>query len=138
MSTDWEKIRLEYVTTNCSKSYIAEKYGVTRQTVIRNAKAGGWDDARERYVTGVTQKCYTVAENHAVDFASRLYDSSEKLLGKVNQLLELEDALSPRDLKSLTGALMDLKLLRDIKSEEEKTDDSNKVIIEFVNNDWDK
>ena len=79
-----------------------------------------------------------------------LRKASLKALEKINDLLDLEEALAPRDIKSLTSSLLDLKSqlnalsprelreqaarLRQLERQiEESHDTSEAVEIEFVN-----
>ena len=75
-------------------------------------------------------------ENIVVDQTARLYQATDKLLDKVFQLLDLDDALAPRDLKSLSSTLMDVKMLR-AKDDTEVAALENQITVRFVGNDWD-
>lgn len=132
---DWASLKTEYITTDISQRDLAEKYGVNFVTVNRHSRAEGWMEAREKYANDVYKRCLQKAENKAVDKYARFLNSVDKLQAKIDQLLELEDALSPRDLKSLSSALMDAKELYGFK-EEEKPEDDNKIVVEWVGEDW--
>lgn len=68
---------------------------------------------------------------------STYMDIANKIQEKIFQTLAIDDAFSPRDLKALTGMLMDLKMAMDLKPYEQDDDGKDKTVIEFVNNDWD-
>lgn len=67
----------------------------------------------------------------------RMMASVDKLQQKIDQLLELDEVLPPRDLKSLSSTLLDVKMLFGFKDEEDSDNSSDKIVVEFVNNDWD-
>ena len=74
-------------------------------------------------------------EETALNFQAQVSESARKLLEKVNELLSLEEALAPRDLKSLSSTLLDL---RDILTvHKEVGEEENGITVTFVNNPWD-
>lgn len=127
---DWVSIKTEYITTDISQRDLADKYGVSLMSVNRHSRAEGWMEARENYVNGVYARCLQKATEKQADKFTRFLNSVDKLQAKIDQLLELEDALSPRDLKSLSSALMDAKELYGFK-EEEKSEASDAVSVSF-------
>lgn len=137
---DWDAIKREYVTTNTSYTILSQKHGIPRSTIAKQGKVKGWADARKEYVDGLATKVAQEVEKDTIARALAIYRSADKLLDKVNQLLDLEDALSPRDLKSLSSTLMDLKMIHNIKdeSEEQKHASEDVTVVRFVGNDWDE
>ena len=57
--------------------------------------------------------------------------AADKLLAKVYQLLDLDDALAPRDLKSISSTLLDIKMLTDVRDDD---GDKEPVTIRFAGN----
>ena len=123
---DWGAIMQDYILTGASFRDLAEKYGVSKSSIAKKCKTGGWVDKRGQFVDKVDKDVLVATKEVAVNRAMAICESADKLLVKVNQILELEDALSPRDLKSISSTLLDLKMIHGIKDEE--TSDVNKDI----------
>ena len=120
MRADWNQIRREYVTTGASYRDLAKKYGVSVGMIAKKSKSEKWIEKREQYVYKVDTKVEQKAQDIKIDQTARLYEATNKLLDKVFQLLDLEDALAPRDLKSLSSTLMDIKMITGVKTDAEK------------------
>jgi len=135
MRADWNKIRREYITTGASYRDLSEKYGISKSLIAKRSRAEEWVKKRGQYVDRVDAKVAQKAENIIVDQTARLYEATDKLLDKVFQLLDLDDALAPRDLKSLSSTLMDVKMLR-TKDDSEVTALENQITVKWVGNDW--
>ena len=123
---DWGAIMQDYILTGASFRDLAEKYGVSKSSIAKKCKTGGWVDKRGQFVDKVDKDVLVATKEVAVNRAMAICESADKLLVKVNQILELEDALSPRDLKSISSTLLDLKMIHGIKDEE--TSDVSKDI----------
>ena len=136
MRVDWDKVRHEYVTTGASQRDLSKKYGVSKTAIQRRAKDEKWLDKRDQFVTRMNAKVVQRTESIVIDQTERLYLATDKLLNKVFQLLDMDDALAPRDLKSLSSTLTDIKMLR-AKDDSEVTALENQITVKFVGNDWD-
>jgi hypothetical protein len=144
-SIDWDAVKIEYVTTSCTYQELADKYGVAIRTVIRRAGKGDWQQARKEHVTRVSQLCHMkaaekIAEKKAMTFAeyaveqqSDLIELNRLLIEKAKQTLGMYDeALSPRDLKSISSMITDLTLNNEKMKADMKADEDNRLIVEFV------
>lgn len=136
MRADWNKIRREYVTTGASQRDLSKKYGVSKSLIARKAKEENWVDKRGQYVGKVDAKVEQKAESILVDQTARLYEATDMLMDKVFQLLKLKEPLAPRDLKSLSSTLMDVKMLR-AKDDSEVAALENQITVKWVGRDWD-
>ena len=162
MSADvWAKVKAEYIAEGTSYRNLCEKYGVNLRTLARRAKKEEWQQRREERVNIVHKKCQQRAEEKAAlnsaKNVDRMFAATEKLLRKTEQLLEIEDALAPRDLRSLASTLLDAQALmgiRDPKDREEQQariekmraeiaamneeqTHQNRVEVVWVSNPWD-
>ena len=136
MRADWVKIRHEYITTSISQRELCRKYDVSRSAFWKKCHDEKWNEKREKHQSQVESKVIQMAETKAIDQTARLYEATDKLLNKVFQLLDMDDALAPRDLKSLSSTLTDIKMLR-AKDDSEVTALENQITVKFVGNDWD-
>lgn len=135
---DWEKIRIEYVTTRCSYRQLSEKYGVAIGNISKVSVRERWKEQRERFVHDVSKKAeekekrnqvnrlarLTRATTKAVDVAMKALDDekqfnryiiSEGIGGGATETEErIFDKVDTKALKDLTGVLKDLTaLMRD-------------------------
>lgn len=145
--SDKEVIHLDYITTDLSLRVLAKKHNVAVSTLKKWKDEGHWDverkalladaaqQAREKFETDVAQ-----ALNSITDRMGKILESADKLLLKVDQLLSLEDALAPRDLKSISSVLVDVMTMQNTVNgqEEDKKDDKNNFTVTWINNPWDE
>ena len=145
--SDKEVIHLAYITTDKSLRVLAKEHNVAVSTLKKWKDEGHWDverkalladaaqQAREKFETDVAQ-----ALNSITDRMGKILESADKLLLKVDQLLSLEDALAPRDLKSISSVLVDVMTMQNTVNgqEEDKKDDKNNFTVTWINNPWDE
>ncbi len=112
MGVDWNAVKSEYASSVCTYKEIADKYGVTKRTVERQARRGDWVKAREEYVSECRQRAIEKTAQSYAEFAvsmqREIVEISRKLIEKVKQTLIFDEAFSPRDLKGLSSMLVDL------------------------------
>ena len=112
---DWRRIKTEYITDD-STSYrsLAKKYGVTPNAVYNRSKNEGWRELRERHFDSVVTKNIEIAAEMETERLSRIITVSDKLLTRVEKLLEDEKTqLPPSQLESIAKVL---KAIRDIQN----------------------
>lgn len=144
--SDKEVIHLDYITTDLSLRVLAKKHSVAVSTLKKWKDDGHWDverkalladaaqQAREKFDTDVAQ-----ALNGMTDRLGKILESADKLLLKVDQLLNLEDALAPRDLKSISSVLVDVMTMQNMdKSGNSEEDSKNTITVRWIDNPWDK
>lgn len=117
---DWNKIKTEYIT-NPDTSYreLSQKYGVHYTNIAKRAKKEDWQQQRKQQANATQTKMIQAVERRKVDRAAKLMDVSDLLLKKIEALvegLEIEDA-SPKDLRSLSAAIKDIKEIQMIRSD---------------------
>lgn len=156
---------------------IAANYGVGLGSVARWAEKDGWDlskrntngtHARNRGTKAeqaideetVAQALQAIEEDVPVEEPEKyadfdlLRETALMVLQKIRQRLEAEKPLEPRDIKSLTGALLDLKNQlnalspRELREQalrlqalrrqaEDESKPAEPVVVKFVNREWD-
>ena len=134
--SDKEAIHLEYISTDLSLRVLAKKHNMSVSTLQLWKKDGHWDVERKAMLAAATERA---AENLSTEKAQALDSLAErqektlaaadKLLAKVYQLLDLDDALAPRDLKSISSTLLDIKMLTDVRDD---GGEKEPVTIRFV------
>ena len=116
---DWKKAKTEYITKGISLRKLAEKYGAAESTVFARAKKEQWVEQREQYQRKTVAKTIEAAATKEVDRATRLKTVADKLLDKVEELMETGSPmmLNSQSLKHLSGVIKDIKDIHMIKSE---------------------
>lgn len=86
MAVDWLKIKNEYINGGGSYRKLAEKHGVSFDTLRRRAKRENWQDLREK-------QCHKIATKAAQKTAEKI---AEKEANRVAKLLSVSDQLVVR------------------------------------------
>ena len=116
---DWQKIKTEYITTDTSYRKLAQKYGVHYNAVANRAKQEGWISQRKQYCDSTVTKTVDAISNKQVDRTANLISVADKLLARVQDLVEMDSELlvAPQNLKHISGVLKDIKEIQMIRSD---------------------
>lgn len=147
--TDWKAIKAEYIRGGTSYRKIAEKYGVSFNTLKTVAIREKWTDLRQQANNTATTKLVDKIGGQQASRSAKIIDVADKLLDKISETIDLMDVVTSQSLKNFTSALKDLKDIKGIKSDidlkeqeariaklikeaqaEEKQDNEIKVTIE--------
>ncbi len=112
---DWKKIEAEYLTGHFSYRDLAEKYGVSVDTVASRGKRGGWVGKRMGHEEGVRAEVLKADSEQAVRRTERLMEVADKLLFRVEELSG-DAGISPASIKTLSEALKNIRDAQMIKS----------------------
>ena len=77
---NWEKIKLEYITTDTSQTKLAKKYGVPLSNRARRSIKEKWVELRENYKHDVTVKTAKKSANREANRLARLMDTTSKAI----------------------------------------------------------
>lgn len=116
---DWQKIRAEYITTDISYRKLADKYGLDQATVARRAKKEDWVSKRQHHADKTQAKILSADTKNKADRASRLMTVADKLLKKVEVLVDKDDYLSAGAIKNLSDALKNIRETQMIRSDQD-------------------
>jgi uncharacterized protein YjcR len=118
---DWKKIKQEYIAGGTSYRKLAEKYKVPFGTLKGHALKEKWNDLREQTKQKAATKIVEIESDKQAERMRRLLTVSDKLLQAVEDAVEQFQAgellLEKGALKSLSGAIKDIKDIQSIKSE---------------------
>lgn len=116
---DWQKIKTEYIITDTSYRKLARKYGVDQATVARRARKEEWVAEKQRHDSDTQAKIVEAIGKQQVSRAARLQTVADKLLGKVENLLEETEPadLDTQAMKHISGVLKDIKEIQMIRSD---------------------
>jgi transposase-like protein len=115
---DWSKIKAEYITTDTSYRKLAQKYGVGESTLFARASKEQWVEQKEQHQSKTVAKTLDAVSKKQVDRAANLISVADKLLAKVNSLLEMDAEVlnDTQSMKHISGVLKDIKEIQMIKS----------------------
>ena len=85
---DWTKIRAEYIAGGISQRKLAEKYGITYNTLRRRAESGAWAEEREKQSRKSAAKAAQKTENEVVSNAVKLEQAKGLLIDKLKKAIE--------------------------------------------------
>ena len=145
---DWKAIRTEYITTQTSYRKLARKHGVNVTNIAKKASEEGWVEQRKQYANETQLKTLEKISQQEADRAAKIYTVADKLLQKIEAMVDSERPLDTKGIRALTAAVKDLKEIQSVKSsldeqeqrarianlqkQTEKDDDSKTDVIEVV------
>lgn len=126
---DWQAIKTEYITTNIGYRKLAQKHGVNYRTLADRGKAEKWVDERTQYRDKTQSEMLDAASEQAVDRATKILKVADKLLDKIEAVVDAVDALdmSPKSIRALTAAVKDLKEIQGVKSDLDKQEQEARI-----------
>ena len=113
---DWQAIKTEYITTQTSYRKLAQKYGINVTTIAKTAGAEGWVEARNQYATETQAKTLEKISQQEANRAARIHTVADKLLNKIEAMVDSERPLGTKCIRALTAAVKDLKEIQSVKS----------------------
>ena len=117
---DWNKLKREYIQGNTSYRKLAEKYSVSLTVLKTRAAKERWVDLKAQARAKADTKIVEAEANNQAERMSRLLSVTDKLLDvvekAVNEFNTEELVLDKSTLKSLSGAIKDIKEIQGIKS----------------------
>lgn len=119
MAADWAKIEAEYITTDTSYRKLADKYNVDQATIARKAKKEDWVSKRQQHISTTQAKVLAADTQQKVDRASRLKSVADKLLDRVEDIVENDPHLTASAIKNLSEAMRNIKDAQMIRTAED-------------------
>lgn len=142
MDVDKAQVRDDYIR-GFSVRMLAAKYDVPKSTIGRWVKRYGWVQeagaAQEERIRREKEEWDTPRDNErdsgtwdtpplpVADDYNKMRVYTDKLLAKADTLLDLDDKLSPKDLKSLSSMLLDVRTLLNILSPREAAEQEMRI-----------
>lgn len=114
---DWQAIKTEYITTDTSYRKLAEKYGVSRVQIGNVGKEEDWVELRRQHLDRTVTKTVAAVENAQVNRAKKMQTVADKLLLKIEEMVDRPEPLDEKTIRTLTAAVKDLKEIQSIKSD---------------------
>jgi hypothetical protein len=114
--TDWNALKAEYIRGGTSYRKLAEKHGVSFNTLKTIAIREKWTDLRQQTNNTATTKLVDKIGGQQASRSAKILDVADKLLDKISITIDSMDVVDSQSLKHFTSALKDLKDIKGIKS----------------------
>ena len=105
----WEKMRLEYISTDISLRGLEKKYGVPFSAIRKRYEREKWMDQRTDVDSQRTQKSIDLVSTHQAKECAKAFLVANKLLEKIEKAVDAIEDADTGAIKQLTGAIKDLK-----------------------------
>ena len=127
---DWQAIKTEYITTDTSYRKLAQKYGIDIAVIGRRAKSEEWVKLRQQQINKTQTKTLNAIASQQASRAARLQTVADKLLTKVEMLVDdgeelLTDTSTMRDIARVLKDIKDIQMIRsdaDLREQEARID----------------
>ena len=127
---DWQAIKTEYITTDTSYRKLAQKYGVNTTNIAKKASKEKWVEQRNENANKTLSKTLNAIASTQASRAARLQTVADKLLTKVERLVEngeelLTDTSTMRDISRILKDLKDIQMIKsdaDMREQEARID----------------
>lgn len=124
---DWQAIKTEYITTDTSYRKLAQKHGVNYQAICHRSKDEGWIAQREQYRNSTITKTLDKISEQEADRAAKIHSVADKLLLKIEAMVDAERPLDTKGIRALTAAVKDLKEIQSVRSELDKREQEARI-----------
>ena len=114
---DWQAIKTEYITTDTSYRKLAQKYDVSYNAIGNRSRDEKWQDLRDQHLTKTMTKTMNAIASQQASRAARLQTVADKLLTKVERLVDegeelLTDTATMRDIARVLKDLKDIQMIK--------------------------
>ncbi len=113
---DWKRIKAEYIAGGISYRKLAEKHGVSFNTLKTHAIEEKWHQLRQQANHKATTKMVETISQKEAKRAVNIIDVADKLLAKINDVM-IDRIFDTQGLKHISSALKDIKDIKGFKSD---------------------
>ena len=124
---DWQAIKTEYITTQTSYRKLAEKYGVSTTQICNVGRDEKWVEQREQFLNKTTAKTIEKISQQEANRAAKIHSVADKLLAKIEALVDADDALDTKGIRALTAAVKDLKEIQSVRSDLDRQEQQARI-----------
>ena len=124
---DWQAIKTEYITTDTSYRKLAQKYGVNYQAICHRSKDEGWIEQREQYKNTTITKTLEKISQQEANRAAKIHSVADKLLLKIEAMVDSEEPMDTKSIRALTAAVKDLKEIHSVKSDLDRQEQEARI-----------
>ena len=124
---DWQAIKTEYITTDTSYRKLAQKYGVSTTQICNVGRDEKWVEQREQYLNNTTAKAIEKISKQEANRAAKIHSVADKLLLKIERMVDSDKPLDTKGIRALTAAVKDLKEIQSVRSELDKQEQEARI-----------
>ena len=114
---DWNKLKAEYIAGGTSYRKLAEKHGVSFNTLKTIAVKEKWAELKQQANNDATTKIVNTIAKDISKKSVKINDVADKLLDKIVYLLDELELADSQTIKQCTSALKDIKDIKGLKSD---------------------
>ena len=124
---DWQAIKTEYITTQTSYRKLAQKYGVSTTQICNVGRDEKWVEQREQYLNKTSAKTLEKISQQEANRAAKIHSVADKLLLKIEAMVDAERPLDTKGIRALTAAVKDLKEIQSVRSDLDKREQEARI-----------
>ena len=124
---DWQAIKTEYITTDTSYRKLAQKYGVSATQICNVGRDEKWVEQREQFLSKTTAKTLEKIIQQEANRAAKIHSVADKLLLKIEEIVESGELLDTKGIRALTAAVKDLKEIQSVRSDLDKQEQEARI-----------
>ena len=124
---DWKAIKTEYITTDTSYRKLAQKYGIHYKVISERGKDEKWVELRSQHRDNTLTKTLDKISQQEANRAAKIHSVADKLLLKIEAIVESEELLDTKGIRALTAAVKDLKEIQSVRSELDKQEQEARI-----------
>ena len=113
---DWQAIKTEYITTDTSYRKLAQKYGIHYKVISDRGKAEEWVELRSQHRAKTLTITLDKISKQEAKRAAKIRTVADKLLNKIEAMVDGGKPLDTKAIRALTAAVKDLKDILGVKS----------------------
>lgn len=114
---DWAAIRAEYIAGGTSFRKLAEKHGVSFNTVKGRARRERWTEGRRKACEIAATKAIEMTATAVAEFDRRIYATADRLLDRVSEAITQIDSADTGSMRQVAAILRDLQDIKGMRSE---------------------
>ena len=124
---DWQAIKTEYITTDTSYRKLAQKYGVSHVQIGNVGKQENWVELRRQHLDKTLAKTVEKISKQEANRAAKIHSVADKLLLKIEAMVDSEEPLSEKGIRALTAAVKDLKEIQSVRSDLDRQEQEARI-----------
>lgn len=124
---NWQAIKTEYITTDTSYRKLAQKYGISAAQICHVGKDEKWGELRKQHLNKTTAKTLEKISQQEANRAAKIHSVADKLLLKIETMVDSDGPLDTKGIRALTAAIKDLKEIQGIRSDPDRREQEARI-----------